>query len=335
MLKIIYMVRAGRDSAFIDEFLERKMIAIGWALTGDLTQVHGRDNISKLLKEAYPEYTTIQLAINTGQVFRFRDEITSGCHVITYDSGKRLYHVGRVVGEYAYQPNAHEELRHTRSVEWLRQIPRDRLSAQTKNSLGSIATVFSLTGTQAAEIDFYLEGKPEITPATSALVDDSQDEELVEVRRDTEQRALEFLQDRLARLTWDEMQELVAGLLRAMGYKTRISPPGPDRGRDIIASPDGFGFQAPRIIVEVKHRKETMGAPEVRAFAGGLRHDSAGLYVSSGGFTREARYEADRANHHVALMDAADLGKAVIDHYDRMDTETRTLIPLKKIYWPA
>jgi restriction system protein len=157
----------------------------------------------------------------------------------------------------------------------------------------------------------------------------------IEVLQDTEQRAMEFLQDRLNKLSWDEMQELVAGLLRAMGYKTRVSPPGPDRGKDIVASPDGFGFESPRIVIEVKHRKGAMGAPDVRAFAGGLRHRDNGLYVSTGGFSREARYEADRANHPLTLIDSGDLGKAILDHYDRMDLETRTLLPLKKIYWPV
>ena len=70
-------------------------------------------------------------------------------------------------------------------------------------------------------------------------------------------------------------------------------------------------------------------------FYGGLRNNDNGLYVSTGGFSREARYEADRANHHVELMDAIDLGRAIVEHYDQMDTETRTLLPLKKIYWPA
>lgn len=56
------------------------------------------------------------------------------------------------------------------------------------------------------------------------------------------------------------MQDLVAGLLRAMGYKTRVSPSGPDRGKDIVASPDGFGFESPRIVVEVKHRQGAIAA---------------------------------------------------------------------------
>ena len=47
------------------------------------------------------------------------------------------------------------------------------------------------------------------------------------------------------------MQELVAGILRAMGLKTKISNKGPDRGKDIIASPDGLGLENPRIFVEV------------------------------------------------------------------------------------
>jgi len=58
-----------------------------------------------------------------------------------------------------------------------------------------------------------------------------------------------------------EELDLVAGVLRAMGYRTTVSAPGADRGVDIFASPDGLGLQEPRIFVEVKHRNETtMGA---------------------------------------------------------------------------
>jgi restriction system protein len=34
-------------------------------------------------------------------------------------------------------------------------------------------------------------------------------------------------------------------------------------------------------------------------------------------------------------MDADDLGKAIVEHYDKMDSEARALMPLKKIYWPV
>jgi restriction system protein len=230
-------------------------------------------------------------------------------------------------------------MRHTRAVDWTGVVSRDALSPQTKNSLGSIATIFCVSDAAAQDILRRISGPIEIataesnTPSSTAELEPTESESTV--RRDVEQRALEFLRDRIAKLERDEMQELVAGLLRAMGYKTQVSPSGADRGRDIVASPDGFGFQGPRILVEVKHRKGTIGAPEVRAFLGGLRQNDNGLYVSTGGFTREARYEAERANHHLALLDMDGFGKSVIEHYDNMDSESRALLPLKKIYWPA
>jgi len=39
----------------------------------------------------------------------------------------------------------------------------------------------------------------------------------------TFKQGIEFIKDKVNELDWEEMQELVAGLLRAMGYKTRIS----------------------------------------------------------------------------------------------------------------
>src|SRR5438552_3516812 len=74
------------------------------------------------------------------------------------------------------------------------------------------------------------------------------------LREEQVKKADEFIEERIARLSWAGMQELIAGILRAMGYRTRISPPGADRGLDIFASPDGLGLQEPRIFCEVKHR---------------------------------------------------------------------------------
>ena len=331
MSKQVWMVRAGRDSAFVEEFLSKQMVAIGWSKLGDLSTVRSREELSQLVAVAWPENNKFQNAASVGQVYRFCAEVIPGTTVTTYDSNRRTYLLGCVTGEYVYHPEYSQHLVHTKSVKWDGEVARDILSAGTKNSLGSISTVFCLSSEASAEL---LSLPQDSTPIEAMGSIEEEIESEAEVRRDTEQRALEFLQDRLSKLGWGEMQELVAGLLRAMGYKTRVSPAGPDRGRDIIASPDGFGFQPPRIVVEVKHRKDTMGAPEIRSFVGGLRQNDNGLYVSTGGFTREARYEADRTNQNLTLMDAEDLGKAIVDHYDRMDSEARALLPLRKIYWP-
>lgn len=77
-----------------------------------------------------------------------------------------------------------------------------------------------------------------------------------------------------------------------------------------------------------------MGAPSIRGFIGALREGDSGLFISTGGFTREARYEAERANLPLTLVDLDDLAELIVTHYESFDNEGRALIPLVRIYWP-
>lgn len=88
-------------------------------------------------------------------------------------------------------------------------------------------------------------------------------------------------------------------------------------------------------MVEVKHRSQAMGAPDVRGFVGALRSPSRGLYVSTGGFTREAYYEGERASVPVTLIDLDELAALITEHYEGFDSEARALLPLVRVYWPA
>jgi len=78
-----------------------------------------------------------------------------------------------------------------------------------------------------------------------------------------------------------------------------------------------------------------MGAQAIRSFLGGRHPQDKGLYVSTGGFSKDAHYEAERANIPVHLMSIDDLVEALIEVYDKLDVETKQLVPLKRIYWPA
>lgn len=147
--------------------------------------------------------------------------------------------------------------------------------------------------------------------------------------------ATEAIKDMIAALDWAQMQELVAGLLRSMDYKATVSPQGADRGKDILASPDGFGFQEPRIVVEVKHRvRERMSSQAIRSFLGGRHARDKGLFVSTGGFTTDALYEAERASIPLTLLDFDGLVAAILANYARFDEESRQLLPLRTVDWP-
>ncbi len=75
MSRQVWVVRAGRDSVYVKDFLSNQIAAIGWAEIGDLSAVHSREEIAQLLVDHYPEYTKVQLSMNTGQIFRFREEL--------------------------------------------------------------------------------------------------------------------------------------------------------------------------------------------------------------------------------------------------------------------
>jgi hypothetical protein len=110
MPKQVWMVRAGRDSVFIDDFLSRQMIAIGWSKLGDLSNVHNRDQFHQLVQQSWPENNKFQNSASAGQVYRFREEVAKGANVVTYDSNRRIYHMGTVTGDYVYHPDHDPEL---------------------------------------------------------------------------------------------------------------------------------------------------------------------------------------------------------------------------------
>lgn len=328
------MVRAASGGTLAAEFVDKEIVAIGWKDVGDLSKFPAKSALIEAVENSWPDWSPGRVMNSASQLIRFRDELAVGDRVITYDASTRVYHIGTITGGYRHDADAVSPYENVRDVKWEAELDRDKLSVDTKNTLGSTLTLFRVSESAVAEIEKLLRGAP-----TETEVRPEKRVELVEEESGVLERyrneAFEIIKDRVNRLAWDDLQELVAGLLRAMGYKTRVAPPGPDRGVDIMASPDGFGFESPRIIVEVKHRNSAMGSQEIRSFLGGRHKDDKGLYVSTGGFSKEARYEADRANIPVMLMDIDDLVKAIFRNYEKIDIDTQKLLPLKKIYWPV
>jgi restriction system protein len=264
----MWMIR-NSGGQFADEFIEKGLVSVGWDETGPLNELKTREQVIARVNAVWPEYKKMKAITSGSQLDKIVNVIKPKDRVITYDPSKRLYHVGYIDGEYRYEPNA-EEGSHQRPVVWQDSISRDRLSFPTKNSLGSILTVFEVPKKAEQELDTLLGNKNKATadnPEAYATTD--ADLDVQNLLDDLKSKARELIKDRMMALDWDEMQALVAGIIRAMGYKTRISPPGPDRGKDIVASPDGLGLEQPRIVAEVKHRTKTqMGSQEIRGFLG-------------------------------------------------------------------
>lgn len=327
----MWMVRGDGGSLF-DAFRERGVVAVGWnQLAAHAKPGVGRKQLIGLYQAADPQAKHGTVVSGASQVWRFVNDIRDGDWVITYSPANRLYLIGRIAGPAEHHLEwAEQGMPLARKVQWnAQELPRDRLGTSTKNSLGSTLTLFEVPSVAAVEVLAVLQGQP--TP----IADDGSEEVVIDPLADIDSQAVERIKDRVNELDWDDMQQLVAGILRAMGYKTQVSPSGSDRGKDIVASPDGFGFEHPRIVVEVKHRKGQMGSQEIRSFLGGRHKDDRGLYVSTGGFTKDAQYEADRAPIPLAMWTLDHVVRALIEHYEATDAETKRIVPLKRLYWPA
>jgi restriction system protein len=329
----MWMVR-GESGRLYDDFREQGVVAIGWPQFAE--QVRGgmtRKELTALYKQAEPLIKNGTAISGASQVWRFVNEFESGDRVVTYSPGNRTYMVGTIAGDWEYRAEtAAKGMALVRPVDWSPgDIDRDVLGTGSKNSLGSTLTLFQVPEFAAQDLLSALEGGKAAPKPSDEVAEQEADDPLSGM----EDLAIERIKDLVSALDWEEMQELVAGLLRAMGYKTQVSPSGPDRGKDIIASPDGFGFENPRIVVEVKHRSGRMGSQELRSFLGGRHKDDRGLYVSTGGFSKDAYYEAERANVPVMLWTMDHLVRALIDHYEATDAETKRLVPLRRAYLPA
>ena len=334
----LWMIRAGKDSLLIDDFLEQNAVAIGWPDMGPIEPKQTKPQLLQKYKQAYPNDVDGRASVSVSQIWRFFHEIKIGDNVITYDRDRRLYTLGEIISDVEWKPDLVREHPRMRHVRWTHQLLRDQVSVEIRNTLGAIQTLFLVKPKFANELlaKAVPLGQELKTADTPPIIPPPLENDLLEevpTNTNLVEKAAEAIEERIVRLDWESTQQLFAGILRAMGYRTTVSPRGSDRGVDIFASPDGLGLEEPRIFVEVKHRPNTaIGSQDVRSFIGGRSSNDKCLYVSTGGFTKDARYEAERSNIPLQLISLTDLRRLLVDNYDRLDEQTRSLIPLRRIY---
>lgn len=130
-----------------------------------------------------------------------------------------------------------------------------------------------------------------------------------------------------------EFQDMVAALLRAMGYYTPfIAPKGRDGGVDVIAYIDALGAKTPRIKVQVKHRPDDcIPAKDIRSLLGILRDGDIALFVTSGTYSQQARTEALTSKTYIKLIDGDEFIQMWQDNYSKMTDDDKNMLPLKHI----
>ena len=326
----VWVVRAGVNNEIASEVKKASVVAIGWRQMGNLVQLSNREDFKNCYRSKYPEDSGVKVGMGAGQVYRFVKEIQTGDIVLTPIVVSREVLIGEVVGSYVFDPKViSEHYPNIRKVKWLRKdVSREELSVPFRNTLGGLMTVFTANAF-LPEIKVLLGEKPPEKPP--------EPEEPPFSPEEIQAKADEMISDILSQIDAYEFQKLVAGLLRAMGFRTKVSPPGPDGGVDIRAFPDAFGFQAPRMRVQVKHRKGQATQQEVQQFAGATGASGEnynGLFVSTGGFTSHAIREAEK-HPNITLIDRDSFVNFLLEHYDKLEPQYQAMVPLRRVYIPV
>lgn len=151
-----------------------------------------------------------------------------------------------------------------------------------------------------------------------------------------EENAISGIKDYIKGKNAYEFQDLVAALLRAMGYHTPfISPKGKDGGLDIVAYSDPLGATSPRLKVQVKHKPDTsVPVDDIRSLTGLLNKDGdIGLFVTSGTFTSESERSARESHRHIKLLDIDNFIQLWQEFYSKLTDEDKNKLPLHPIYF--
>jgi restriction system protein len=154
---------------------------------------------------------------------------------------------------------------------------------------------------------------------------------------EAEEQAWEEIATYLEKIDPYDLQDLVAALLEAMGYHVNwVSPRGKDGGLDIVAYSDPLGTKPPRIKVQVKRRKDSIGVEELRSFLALINEEDVGIFVTTGGFSKDATELArHQERRRITLIDQQRLVDLWIEYQDKVVLDKRDTLPLKPIYFLA
>ena len=323
----IWGIHGGKTGDADNLFLKKSCVAIGWAKMGDLSQIApDRDAFKAAVAKSYPDRKPGAIPNNAGQLYRFVHKMLIG-DLIAYPSKRdRQIHIGAIESKYRYDSTLEEGYPNLRSVKWLKALPRTHF---TQGALYEIVSAMSLfqVKTYAEEFRAAVEGKVAPPPV-------AKDETVALVAEDIEETTRDFILKTLSQeLKGHPLAEFVAHLLNTMGYRTRLSPEGPDGGIDIIAHKDELGFEPPIIKVQVKSTDGNIGDAVASAFYGNVGANEHGLLVTLGSFTNQAM-SFSRSKSNLRLIDGDELVTLILAHYEQLDSRYKGILPLKRVYVP-
>jgi restriction system protein len=153
------------------------------------------------------------------------------------------------------------------------------------------------------------------------------DEAMERLWRERRQLVASELLERIGHASPAFFEQLVVRLLVAMGYggtyaeASQVVGRSGDEGIDGMIKEDRLGLDA--IYVQAKRWQSVVGRPEIQKFAGSLDGARArkGVFITTSGFSPDARAYVDRIDKRIVLIDGPQLADLMIEHGVGVATE--------------
>lgn len=308
-------------------FLKENVIAIGWEEIGDLNKIApDRDAFKKKYIETFPNDKKMKVATSAGMLYRFVLEVQIGDYIVFPSKINREINIGTIESDYIYNPDE-EVYVQQRKVKWLKHLPRTVFSQGSLYEIGSAMSFFSVKNyadefLAALDKDFkanyssYSNDDETVAATADEIIENTRDYILKELSRNLKGYALE---------------EFVADLLSAMGYRTTVSQHGGDSGIDITAYKDEL---PPRILVQVKSQDGDIKETTIQSLKGAMREGDYGLFVTLSNYTKKAQKYLD-STPIIRGINGKELVELILKYYDNLSEKYRKMIPLKMVYIPV
>lgn len=325
--RIIWGIHAGAKGEADSLFLKKGYIAIGWAGMGDMSNLPTDwEKLKIIVRETYDNVKPGAIPNYAGQLKRFVHEMKKGDLVVYPSKIDKHMHLGEVIGDYQYSPSLDKIFPNQRKVKWLKTVPRTSFSQGALYEAGSALSVFQIRN--------YAEEFLSALDEPGKTADPDEDETIAVVAEDIEQTTVDFVLKNLSKkLHGHPLEEFVADLLRAMGYRASTTQMSSDGGIDVIAHRDELGIHPPIIKVQVKSSEASIGRPPVSQLYGVVGANEVGLFITLGTFTKQAR-DFEKTKSNLRLVDGGELVGLILAHYQDLSPRYKALIPLKQIYVP-
>lgn len=345
----LWLARSGKYGEHESRFLDTNAIYLTWRGLEevDLTAAADYEAVKAVMVRQYPGEPPRRVGNWTGQVWAFTVAMKPGDLVLVPSKAAATVAVGEITGPYRYEAGGEAIYRHVRSVRWLNTaVPRSAFDQDLLYSMGAVMTICEIRRNEAERRVRAMAARAWTgtagAAASSARTEPAEAEALSATTDPTEVDLEAMAQDGIAQLIIQRFQghglaRLVDAVLRAQGLSTHLSPPGPDRGIDILAAGGAFGFDAPRLCVQVKSGDTPADRPEFTQLIGAMQSVGAtqGLFVSWSGFKPTVQREVPAHFFKVRLWSRNELIAQLLENYERLDADIRAELPLKRIWMVA